>query len=137
MKNRAALEQTGDAGSDGDAPLARLGDARQDLQEGRLAGAIAPDDAEHLAALNLEAHVLQRPEFLGRLAAYNGTAARRTDRPFPHIARCPRGNVTQGRIALALDLVANDVFLAESFGADHDITGHQTRSANARSVRRK
>src|SRR5262249_13118101 len=69
MKASADLEQAGDAAGDGDAPLARLGDARQDLQECRLASAIAADDAEHLAALNLEAHVLQRPEFLGRLAA--------------------------------------------------------------------
>ena len=83
MKASADLEQAGDAALDGDAPLARLGDARQDLQERRLAGAIAPDDAEHLAALDLEAHVLQRPEFLGRLAAHDGAAARRVDRPFP------------------------------------------------------
>ena len=90
MKASADLEQAGDAARDRDAPFARLGDARQDLQERRLAGAIAPDDAEHLAALNLEAHVLQRPEFLGRLAAHDGAAARRVDRPFPHIARRPR-----------------------------------------------
>src|SRR5262249_40336068 len=137
MKAGADLEQTCDAADDSDAPLARLGDARQDFQEGRFAGAVAANDAEHLATLNFKANVLQRPEFLGRLAAYNGAAARRTDRPFPHIARHPRSNVTQGCIALALDLVTDDVFLAEPFGADDDIAGHQIKSAKVRSVRRK
>ena len=79
MKSSADLEQAGDAADDGDAPLARLGDARQDLQERGLAGAVAADDAEHLAALNLEAHVLQRPEFLGRRRRerWRGRAPRR------------------------------------------------------------
>src|SRR5262249_43295183 len=58
MKASTDLEQTGDAASDGDTSLVWLGDARQDLQERRLACAIAPDDAEHLPALNLEVHVL-------------------------------------------------------------------------------
>ena len=37
-----------------DAALGRLGDAREDLQERALAGAVAADDAEHLALPDLE-----------------------------------------------------------------------------------
>ena len=55
---RAATPRAAHAGlADG-----RLGDARQHLQQRRLAGAVAPDDADHLARLDLERDVAQRPE---------------------------------------------------------------------------
>lgn len=41
-------------------------------------------------------------EGFGRLADYESAAARRVDRPFTCVARPARGNVTQGRIVLAL-----------------------------------
>ena len=43
-------------------PVGRLGDARQDLQQRPLAGAVAADDADDLAVRDLERHVPQRPE---------------------------------------------------------------------------
>src|SRR4029453_13206329 len=47
---------------------ARLGDARQDLQQGALAGAVAADDPHHLAAPHVERDVAQRPDRLVRIA---------------------------------------------------------------------
>src|SRR5262249_13729486 len=62
VKAGAHLEQTAD-------PAAHLGfagrrfrDARQDLEERALAGAVAADDADQLAAPHLERQVLQGPE---------------------------------------------------------------------------
>ena len=68
MKASADLEQAGNATGDGDAPVARLGDARQDLQERGLAGAVAADDPENLTFADLEADILQGPERLCFLA---------------------------------------------------------------------
>ena len=65
VKAGADLEQARNPALDCDAPLGRLGDAREDLQQCALAGAVAADDADHLAALDLEAHILERPELLG------------------------------------------------------------------------
>src|ERR1700730_10243998 len=59
MKSRADLEQARDASLDPHSAFARLGDARYNLQERRLAGAIAADDAYDGAALDLETDVLE------------------------------------------------------------------------------
>ena len=50
MKAGADLEQAGDAAAKIDAAGGRLGDAAEDLEQGGLAGAVAADDAEDLAA---------------------------------------------------------------------------------------
>ena len=54
-------------------------------------------------------------------------------------ARAAGDDVAQRGVALALGLVADQVFLAEALGADDDVAhGHrQIRSAKVRSVRRK
>ena len=45
-------------------PARRCRDPRQELQKRRLPGAVAADDAEDLAPLDLEGHVLERPDLL-------------------------------------------------------------------------
>ena len=52
---------------------------RQDLQQRALAGPVAADDADHLARLDLEGDVLQRPEVLGIVPELRcrGSAGRR------------------------------------------------------------
>ena len=64
MEAGADLEQAPDAPADLDAPARRRGDAREHLQQRRLAGAVAADDPEHLALLDLERHVAERPDLL-------------------------------------------------------------------------
>ncbi len=64
MEAGARLQQRGHLPAHDRAPLGRLGDARQDLQQRALAGAVAPDDAQHLAALHLEGDVLKSPKEL-------------------------------------------------------------------------
>ena len=86
-----------------------------------LAGAVAADDAEHLAALDLEAHVLERPELLRRSRRVRWPAAQHVGCLAQHASR---GAVTsRSAVSVALGLVADDVFLAEPLGADDDIAG--------------
>ena len=48
-------------------PAGGGGDAREDLEQRALAGAVAPDDAQHLALLDREGDVVQRQDGLARL----------------------------------------------------------------------
>ena len=134
VKAGADFEQARDPAPDRDAALARLGDARQNFEQGRFAGAVAADDAEHLAAPDLETTSLSAqnsstssPATIGRPRSMSGGAAQNS-------ARAARQHVAQRDIALALGLVADDVSLAEPLGADDDVGhhAHQIRSAKVR-----
>jgi hypothetical protein len=61
----ADLEERSDAASDPYLAAGGLGDAVEDFQEGALPGAIAPDDAKHLARLDIEGDIAQGPEIRG------------------------------------------------------------------------
>ena len=52
---------------------------REDLEQRALAGAVAADDADHLAALDLEGDVLERPELLNAVALDDLPPARHID----------------------------------------------------------
>src|SRR5664280_1644350 len=70
----AHLEQASDAPVQLDAPLGRLGDAGQDLEQGGFTGAVAADHADDLARRDLERDVLERPDrLLGAPAATEGS----------------------------------------------------------------
>ncbi len=62
MEAGADLEQGTDAAADLGSTLGRLGDAREELQQRRLAGAVSADEADHLALLDLEARVAEGPQ---------------------------------------------------------------------------
>ena len=64
VKTRADLEQRRHPAAQFDAPCGRLGDPRENLEEGRLARAVAADDSDDLAALDFKRHVAQRPKLL-------------------------------------------------------------------------
>src|SRR6185437_6589299 len=124
MKARADLEQARDPAAYRHPPLAWLGNAREHLEQRAFAGAVAADDAQHLAALNLEADIPERPELLSGVAADEGATAQHIRRLAPDRPRSPRHDIAQRDIALALCGMADHVFLAEPFGADDDVVGH-------------
>src|SRR5918993_2947111 len=64
VERRAERQHRGDPALDPDLALGRARHAADDLQQCGLAATVAPDDAQALAALDLEADVLQRPERL-------------------------------------------------------------------------
>jgi hypothetical protein len=64
----AELQERADAAADGDGAARRPDDPGEQPQQGRLAGAVAADEAHRLAAPDLERHVPERPD-VGRLGA--------------------------------------------------------------------
>ena len=68
MKPGPDLEKARDTSPEQGTSPRRLRDAAEDFQKRALAGAVSADDAEHLALLDLEAHIPQRPEFLHLIA---------------------------------------------------------------------
>src|ERR1700694_2733526 len=83
VKARSNLEQAAQAPVDDSASMGRLGEPAQDLQEGALARAVAPDDAEHLAFLDLEGNVVEGPQKRrGRTAPER--VAPEGEGPYPH-----------------------------------------------------
>jgi hypothetical protein len=131
MEAGADLEQARHPAPDRDPSLGRLGDPRQDLEQRRLAGAVVADDADHLAALDLEVDVAQRPELLDDVALDHGAAAQHVGALAQRIAKAARYHVDEHRAVLGA--MADDEFLAELLGADGDV-GH-VRSCRRRRVR--
>ncbi len=66
MEAGAHLEQGADPAVDLGVALGGVGDPREDLQQGALARAVAPDHPQHLPLLHVEAHVSQSPNALLR-----------------------------------------------------------------------
>ena len=58
----AERQQRRDAAAHRDVPFGRVGGAGDEAQQRRLARAVLPDDADGLAAMDVEADVAQRPE---------------------------------------------------------------------------
>ena len=117
------LEQAPDAAADLGAALGRERDPREDLEQRRLARAVASDDAQDLALGHLERDVAKRPDLGGRamvLLAGN---------PSPGVdERLPERPV--GRLVLA-----ETVLLGERVDFDRD--RHQIVSAKPGSEERK
>ena len=69
VEARAELEQRADPPADGDAAARRLDDPGDDAQQGRLAGAVAADEAHGLARRDRERHITQRLDVVAAGAA--------------------------------------------------------------------
>ena len=124
VKAGADLEQAADAAAQPHPALGRLGDAAEDLEQRALAGAVAADDADDLALLDFEAHVLQRPKLLDLVALNDLLAAKEISRLAYEVARLACDDVTQRFISFALSgLMADQVALGQIFDGDDDI-GH-------------
>jgi hypothetical protein len=111
VEARPDFEQRAYAPVEFRAPLGRLRDAREYLQERGLARAVAPYDADHLSRIDLEAHVLERPD--RRVAAARAPTAqhpqRRAERLGHRVALRVRGRAAR----------ADAVLLAEPFHCDN------------------
>src|SRR5262249_13316756 len=68
MESRSHLDQRGQASLDPDFTGRRRRHLRQQLEDGALAGTVVTDDAERLAARDLEGDVATRPDLGGRCA---------------------------------------------------------------------
>ena len=76
MEPRADLEQRSNAPLQLDLPGGLGGNARENLEQRGLACAIAPDDAEHLATLDLEGDVPQGEDVVGALRGVESRESR-------------------------------------------------------------
>ncbi len=105
MEAGADLEQAPDPAPEVDAARRRGGDARQDLQQRALAGAVAADHAEHLARLTSKST---------SRSAQNVSTRGAVER----VSQALEGHLGERDLLL---LVADRVGLAEPLDADGDV----------------
>jgi hypothetical protein len=122
MKPRSDLQQAADASAQPDPALGRFGDAAEDLEKRAFAGPVPADDAQNLALLDLEIHILKGPEFFD-LTALRHAAAGDVDRTDSEIAQFTYHDITQRRIATAA-LAARRVLYKVSLGQIFDSNNH-------------
>src|SRR5262249_24056533 len=117
------LEEARHAPTQMDPPRGRLGDPAEDLQEGRLAGAIPADQPEPVTLAQLERDVAERPEVLS--AGRSLTSPSSSQQSPCAVRDTVRDDVAEGDVAV-LALVADDVSLADALGIDHDARHRST-----------
>ena len=124
MEAGADLEQRAHAPLEHDPSLGGRGDARQDLEQGRLAGAVVPDDSYHLARSDVEGDVPQRPDHVVGLVAI--IEARQPLQPSQVAQRGahPAEQGTAHRVGTLL-LGADAVDLGQALDANGGRVGHQ------------
>src|SRR5580704_16520209 len=106
MKTGTDFEQTSDTALNFSKPLGRARDARENLQERRLASAVSSDQSDHLASQDVERDAAHRPQIVNRLAPAVTPKRRR---------ECACQNVAQREVACAF---AHAIALAESLDAN-------------------
>ena len=77
MEAGADFEEGTNTAMSTDSAGRRTGDAAQEFQEGRFAGAVLADDADYIALLDLEVDIAERPYVLG--VALRGTVVSLAD----------------------------------------------------------
>jgi len=129
----ADFEKAGHSPADGDHASGWFGDAAEYFQQRGFARAVAPNDADAVALMDVEAHIPQRPEFFVRRVVFRHGEWMHQ---FIRDAFCAsRDHIAQGRVAF-LPLVAEDVALGQVLDVDGSCHG-QITSAKAFSVLRK
>src|SRR5688572_27136760 len=124
VKSGADLEQRAQPAVDLRRAGGGLGDARQDLEQSALARAVQTDHADVLAVADVEAGVLERPEFLERsllAAAYQ---------------RLRAGDQNVAKRVLRPAVGAQQITFSQAACLDRDVLAHMT-SAKDRSIFRK
>ena len=71
MKTGAYFQERCDSTLDPHLTFCRRRDAREDLQQRRLAGTVAADDTQNFAFFDFEVDVLKRPDVVGRVKSRN------------------------------------------------------------------
>lgn len=77
VESGAQFQQGGDAAVNLQAAGGGFADAADELQQGAFAGAVAADDADGFAALDVKANVVQRVEFLAAFGAAGDESVQR------------------------------------------------------------
>ena len=77
MEARTYLEEGGDTAAGADTSHSRACDLTEELEQGGLAGAVLADDAHHVALLDLEVDIAERPDIVG--VGFLGAVVDRTD----------------------------------------------------------
>src|SRR5262245_42525009 len=68
MKSGADFKQTANSSAEFDLTGSRFRDSAENLEQRRLAGAVATNHSQHFTLSNVETHVLQRPDLPGSRA---------------------------------------------------------------------
>ena len=124
MKAGADFQKAGDASENPHAPARWLGNPAEDFEQGALAGAVAPDNAEHLAPADVEADILERPIFLDLVARHELSALQQVEGLAREGARPAADRIAQRGIALARRRpMADQIALGQILGGDDDF-GH-------------
>src|SRR4030095_5047063 len=136
MKAGADFEQARHSTGDHGRATGRLRDAAQDLQEGRFSGAVRADNPDGLAAIDLERHVLERPNrvvsvLLLRKAGQVAKVAQIGERPAREI-----GKRRPQRIVAFL-FRADAIALREPVDVDGSVRHDHATSAKTGSFRTK
>ena len=77
MEARTDLQETSDTAAGADSAHCGGGDLAKEFQKGGLAGAVLADDAHHIALLDLEVDIAERPDIVG--VGFRGAVVDRTD----------------------------------------------------------
>ena len=120
MKARANFEQAAHPAANLRAAFGRLRDAREDLQERALTGAVVADHPEHLAGGHLQRHVAQCPD---RVVDRPGAAG---SQPAQRSGDGASQRIAQRTVAFAL---SDSVAFAQAFNADR-VLAHQRIGAS-------
>ena len=116
MKAGADFEQARDAAPDRDAAEVGSVMRRQNLQQRRLPAPLRPMMPTYFAPLDIEAHILERPELLYLVAVDKLPAVRQIGGLMHEVLHAARDDVAQRRIALALGgTVVEEIALGQIF----------------------
>jgi hypothetical protein len=122
MKTSTDFQEAGYTPANRNSPSRRLCDSAKNLKKRALARAIAANDSENVSFLNLEAHVLQRPELLDFITLNDLPAMGKVDGFARKVLRFSRQHFTKRRALLTVAM-SNQIALREVFDGD-DVVGH-------------
>ncbi|AHF94851.1 hypothetical protein OPIT5_28465 [Opitutaceae bacterium TAV5] len=122
METGADLQERRHSPAQGDTAFGRFGDAGENLEQGAFPCSVAADDTEHLATLDLEGNVLQRPEFLDLVTLDDLASTHHIEGLAGEVFPVADKGVAQGVVAFPRPLVTDQVALGKIFDGDDGVT---------------